>query len=123
GNHADKQGVPPAHGASEHDTGPSVVANAVFGSAAVGTTGLGDSFHFKHETSGSGDSTVTDHAVLDNLPAPVSHHDDAAGTLGHPAAGLQALDLPPPVSADDLAMVSDHGKGHVVTHVQHDLIV
>jgi len=128
GNHsisseADKHDIPPAHGASEHDTGPSLVANAVFGSGAVGTHDRGDSFHFKLETSGSGESGLTGPAGPGQVPASLSHHGEAADAHGPLAAGPQSLDLPPAVPADDLGIVPDHGKGHDVTHMQHDLIV
>jgi hypothetical protein len=95
----------------------------VFGSGAGDAQGLGGSFPFKHETSRSGDSGLAGPAGPDRVPASVDHHDDAAGIHGHPAAGPQTLDLPPAPPADDLAFVPDHEKGHVVAHVQHDLIV
>jgi hypothetical protein len=91
----------------------------VFGSRAVDALGPGDSFHFKDETSGS---DVIGLAVPEHVQES-GHHDGAAGAYGSLAAGPPALDLPLPVPADDLSIAPDHGKSHLVTHVQHDLIV
>jgi hypothetical protein len=125
GNHsisseAGGNGVPPMHSAGVHE--PSSIAHVVFGSGAADTPGLGDSFHFNDKTSGSGGSGVIDPAAPDQVPA-ISHHDAAAGTHGPLGMGPQTLDPPLPVPADDLSIVTDHGKSHLVTHVQHDLIV
>jgi hypothetical protein len=95
------------------------------GGATPGT--LGDFFHFKAEISSSKGLGVIGVAELDQIPASSSHHDDAAATHGPPAIsdGAQALEpsLPGHHSADDFSIVPDHAMGHVVTHVQHDLIV
>jgi hypothetical protein len=147
---AGKHGAPPMHGTGVHDVEPSSpdvdsnaalhpggpkasengVGNHSISSAAgkhgappmhgAGALGLGDSFHFKDETSGSG---IIGLAAPDQVPASVSHHDDAAETHGPLAVGPQTLDLALPVPADDLSIVPDQGKSHLLTHVQHDLIV
>jgi len=111
------------NGAGNHASAGDAGANGPpgYGAGRNGNAlGLGDSFHFKDEASGSGVSGV---AAPDHLPASDSHHDDAAGVHGPIAAGSQALDLPLPLPADDLGTVPDVGKDHVVAHVPHDLIV
>jgi hypothetical protein len=88
---------------------------------------LGDSFHFKSAISSSKGSGVMDVAELDHTPASSSHHEDVATTRVPLviSGGVQALELSLPGhgSADDFCIVPDHAKGHVVPHVQHDLIV
>jgi chorismate synthase len=117
---ADEHGAPPMQGDGVKDIEPSSTAHAVLSSGAADALGLGDSFHFKDATSGSG---VSGPAAPDQS-ASISHHDDATGTHGSLSVGPQTLDLPPPpVLADDLSIAPDHGMGHLVTHVQHDLIV
>jgi hypothetical protein len=88
---------------------------------------LGDSFHFKDEISGSKGLKVTDVASLNGIPAPMSHHEDAAG-VHRPLAiseGAQAIGLPSPAQYPDneLHIVPHDAPSALVTHVPHDLIV
>ena len=95
------------------------------GGEALGT--LGDSFHFKDAISSFKGSGVIDLAELDQIPASIVHHEDAAGTRGPPAISetAQTIELSPPGQhlADHFSIVPDHAGGAVVTHVPHDLIV
>jgi Bacterial Ig-like domain len=67
------------HGAGAQDFEPSSIAQAGSG-GMVGARG--DSFHFKDEISGSKGSGIIDVAEPNDIPASMSHHDDAAGTHG-----------------------------------------
>jgi hypothetical protein len=117
---AGEHGASALHGASPHDVEPASIAQAVLGSGAVGLLGAADSFHFKDGPPTFEVAGVVDHAAPDHVTAG-GHHDDAAGPHG-PLAG-QNLDLPIPAPPDDISIVADHGKSHLVTHAQHDLIV
>ncbi len=114
----------PAHGAGVHAFEPSSMPQVVSG-GTVGTPG--DSFHFKDEISGSKGSGVINVAELNDIPASMSHHEDAARTQGPLAIsdGAQAIELPPPGQHPDnhFNIVPDHAPSALVTHVPHDLIV
>jgi VCBS repeat-containing protein len=88
---------------------------------------LGDSFHFKDEMSSFKGSGVIDLAELDQIPASMSHHENAAGTRVPPATseGAQAIEPPPPGQHPDdhFNIVPNHAPNALVTHVPHDLIV
>jgi len=87
----------------------------------------GDSFHFKDEISSSKGSGVIDLAGLDQVLAPTSHHEDAAGARVPPAIsdGAQAIELLPPEQQpnDHFNIGPHHAPSAFVTHVPHDLIV
>jgi len=83
----------PTHGTGVHGFEPSSIPQVASG----GTVGsLGDSFHFKDEISGSKGPGVIDVAGLNDIPASMSNHGDAAGTHGPLAIsdGAQAIELP-----------------------------
>jgi hypothetical protein len=83
---------------------------------------LGDSFCFKSQISGS-----TDVAEPNDIPASMSHHEDAAGTQRSLATseGAQAIEPPLPEQHRDhhFNIVPPHAPGALVTQVPHDLIV
>jgi FecR protein/Bacterial Ig-like domain (group 3) len=113
----------PMQGAGVHDFEPSSIAQVVFG-GAVGTHG--DSFHFKNEIVGSKDSGVIDAAKLNDLPAWMIHHEDAAGTHALLAISgeAQSIEAPPGQHPDDhLNIAPHHPPGALVTHVPFDVIV
>jgi hypothetical protein len=95
-------------------------AHGVFASGAAGTLGLGDSFHFKDDISGSEGSRVIG---LAHTPASISHSENAAATSASRGAQTIELSLPGQHLADHVHIVSDHTGGAVVTHVPHDLMV
>ena len=114
----------PTHGAGVHAFEPSSIPQVV----SRGTVGTpGNSFHFKDEISGSKGSGVINVAELNDIPASMSHHEDAAGTRVPPAIsdGAQAIELPSPGQHPDdhFNIVPDHAPSALVTHVPHDLIV
>ena len=119
---ADKPGTP-MQGAGVHGFEPSSIAQVVFG-GAVGTHG--NSFHFKDEIVGSKDSGVIDAAKLNDLPAWMIHHEDAAGTHAPLAISgeAQSIEAPPGQHPDDhLNIAPHHPPGALVAHVPFDVIV
>jgi hypothetical protein len=119
---AGEHAPPPMHGADVHNAEPPSIAHSVFGSAALDPLGFGNSFHFRNESAGLGDSGQ--HLALPgHVPESTSHHDDAAGFHGPLELPSQGHDVLLPASADDLSVPSDHGKSDLVGPVQHDLIV
>ena len=91
------------------------------GAGAAGK--LGDSFHFKDEISGLGDSNPV-------APADVAigHRENAAGASGAQAISgeIQTVELSPlgQHSAENFSIAPDHaGGGNAVTHGLHDLMV
>jgi hypothetical protein len=95
----------------------------VFGSA--GTTGLGDSFHFKDEISGVAGSDSTNRADGGHTSASIA--DITAGTHEAPAISAEAQAIEPFLSgqhsADNFIIGPHPAANAVITHVPHDLIV
>jgi hypothetical protein len=112
----------PAHDAWQ-DFEPSSMAQVVFG-RTVGT--LGDSFHFRDETSGSNGSGITGLASLDDIPALMSHQDGAAGRQGLLATleEAQTVEAPPGEHPENhFNIIPHHAPSALATHVPFDLMV
>ncbi|WP_454617296.1 VCBS domain-containing protein [Bradyrhizobium cenepequi] len=97
-------------------------ADAMFGSEAAGTRGLGDAFHFKDKSSGPGGSGGFDLGNVDHGLA--SGHRDDAGE-GHGPEGAQPIELAlqGQHSADHFGFVPDLAGNAVVTQTPHDLMI
>jgi len=95
---------------------------ATEGGGPAGKPGLGDSFHFKDQISGLGNSNPVAPADVGITPASISHHGNAAGAGGTQAISgeIQTVELSPlgQHSADNFS-----GGGNAATHVLHDLMV
>jgi hypothetical protein len=101
---------------------------ATEGGGPVGKIALGDSFHFKDEISGLGNSNPVAPADVGITPASISHHGNAVGASGTQAISgeIQAVELSPleQHSTDDFGIAPNHaGGGNAATHVLHDLMV
>ncbi len=115
---ADGHGVAAMHGTGEHHSEASSISDMVFGPAAGGTHGLGDSFHFNSAISASEGPGVINVADLDLTPGSASHNENAA------AHGM-------PVISEEAQTIDASLPGHHSTHiaapdhaqVPHDLMV
>ena len=112
------------HGGGTLDFEPSSIAHEVFGAGAAGKFGPGDSFHFKGKVPGSEASDAINLVDLDPTPASISHHGSSKGTSGPLAIFEEAIDLSSSShhSSDHHGNSPDHER-HVISHVQHDLMV
>ena len=115
---ADGHGVAAVHGTGEHNSEASSISDMVFGPAAGGTHGLGDSFHFKSAISASDGPGVSNVADLELTPGSASHHENAAAQ-GTPVLSeeAQTIDASPPGHHSTHIAAPDHA------HVPHDLVV
>jgi hypothetical protein len=96
----------------------------VFGAAAAGKFGPGDSFNFKGKIAGSEASDVINPVDLDHAPEWMSLHGSGKGTGGPLATLGEAIDPSPsshPWTDHHGSMPGD--ERHGVSHLQHDLMV
>ena len=110
--------------------GGSFGSNTINGTIASGLnigSGSGDSFYFNAKISGVDGSNAIGLADVDFTAAPISHHEDAAGTHGQPATseGAQTIELslPGQPAADNFSIVPERAASAVATHAPHDLMV